>query len=484
LRGGIEIGAEHLHLAPLGALRLVDRDRRAVQEDRAHGGGGDDRRFVLLGCLDLDDRGDAHPRVLGADHMDPRESRAGAGAEVDHLSALDEAARLEIHPALAVLQGQLDPVADQRFAGQQRVEGRGIGEAEGVDQPDARGIAPDQHRGSRHGGSVDPGCQDHALVATGSLAEHILEIAEGEGRVGERVGEVEDRVVGGLPVDAVKDEVRVLGQAVEDHGTGGADRRELRRIPEKDERAEEFTQIGIEPVVEHRGFVDEADVERLIPALPALDEVGPAQSRGRQRAGDRRRRLIEGVRPVKGGLGQTLDLRPVALAGQPFGNCLVLGIVERRVEDAVDRRRGHAARAQHARGLVGGREHGQRALLPRLAALVVSGDRLDARGDQPAHQLREQHRLARPGLADHRERRLRPAALGQQRRAGQIDARRHERRFDPGIGPRLVFGELHAASLAAGVILRQYQQAAFRRLPGEPACRRRWPTVTAPISTA
>ena len=103
----------------------------------------------------------------------------------------------------------------------------------------------------------------------------------------------------------------------------------------------------------------------------------------------------------------------------------------------MDRRRRHAAAAQHARRLVGRRQHRQRPLGAGLAALVVGRDRLDPRGDQPAHQVGEQHGLARPRLADHRQRRLRPAAVRQQRRLGADRPRRRAapRRCGPAPAP-------------------------------------------------
>ena len=159
----------------------------------------------------------------------------------------------------------------------------------------------------------------------------------------------------------------------------------------------------------------------------------PRSPARRQRPGDRRMLAVERHRPVERRLGQPLDLRPLALAGQPLGDRLVVGMIERRVEDAVDGGGRHAAAAQHARRLVGRRQHRQRALGPRLAALVVGRDRLDARRDQPAHQVGEQHGLARPRLADHRQRRLRPAALGQQRRPRPDRPRR--RAAPPRCGP-------------------------------------------------
>jgi hypothetical protein len=206
----------------------------------------------------------------------------------------------------------------------------------------------------------------------------LLEVGKLEIGVAEGMGEVEDRAVGGLTVDAAEREAGLGREAVEDHVAGLADRGELGRVAEEDQGGEEFPEVVELAVVDHRGLVDEADVERVVAALPALDEVRAAQPGGGERARHRAVGGVEGVRAVHGGGRHALDLGARAAAGQPFGELLVFGVVERRVEDAVDRRRRHAAAAQHARGLVGGGEHGERALGAQASALVVGGDRLDA----------------------------------------------------------------------------------------------------------
>ena len=55
-----------------------------------------DEGLFLIGAFDLDDRGGGELRLLGADDVQLGKARSVAGAEVDDLRALDEAARLEI----------------------------------------------------------------------------------------------------------------------------------------------------------------------------------------------------------------------------------------------------------------------------------------------------------------------------------------------------------------------------------------------------
>jgi hypothetical protein len=116
-RGGVEVGGEDLHLGPLGALRLVDRHRRAVQEGGAHACGEGDEGFLLPRFLDLDDGRGREARAFGADHVQAGEAVLVAGAEIDHRRALDEAARLQVDAPLAMLQRQFDPVAESGSPG-------------------------------------------------------------------------------------------------------------------------------------------------------------------------------------------------------------------------------------------------------------------------------------------------------------------------------------------------------------------------------
>ena len=110
----------------------------------------------------------------------------------------------------------------------------------------------------------------------------------------------------------------------------------------------------------------------------------------------------------------------------------------------MDRRRRHPARAQHARRLVGRREDGKGAPRPRLATLVVGGDRFDPGGDHRLDEGGEEHGLARAGTPEHGEGRLRPASGGQRgRRAARSTPAASQRRLDPGPRPRLIVRKVH-----------------------------------------
>jgi hypothetical protein len=255
------------------------------------------------------------------------------------------------------------------------------------------------------------------------------------------MGEPEDRVVGRLPVDALEPELAPLGQRVEDHRPRLVHRRQLRGVPEEHEHGEDLAQVLELPLVEHRALVHEADVERLLAPLPALDEVRPAEPRRRERAGDRPVRAEEGLRPSERDLRQPFDHRPVAAFGQPLGQLLVLRIIDRRVEDAVDRGRGHAAVPQHRGRLVRRRKDRDRPPVPPPAVVVVARDDLDARVAQGLGEFCKEHRLAGPGLAEDREHAARPLGLRHRRGFLHIHARapQHFGRGVPGFG--LIVGE-------------------------------------------
>ncbi len=172
-----------------------------------------------------------------------------------------------------MLERQFDPVTDERFALDQLPFRHAIGRAECMDQADARGVAPDEHGRSRHQVGFDPLCPDNPLVAPRGFADHVLEALEIQRRIGQRMGQIEDRVVGLLPVDTVQDQLALFRQAVEDHAAGALHGGQLRRIAEEDERGEDLLQIIELSLIQHRAFIDETDIQRILPPLPADDEV-------------------------------------------------------------------------------------------------------------------------------------------------------------------------------------------------------------------
>lgn len=93
---------------------------------------------------------------------------------------------------------------------------------------------------------------------------------------------------------------------------------QLRGVAEQDEQREYLAQVVELALVQHRRLVDQADVQRILAPLPALDEVRPAQPRRRQRAGDRAVALVKGERAVQRRVAQPLDHGALAVAGQPF----------------------------------------------------------------------------------------------------------------------------------------------------------------------
>ena len=216
-----------------------------------------------------------------------------------------------------------------------------MGGTEGGDQPDAGGIAPDQHRAARHQIGVHPFGPDHTVIALGRLFDEAFEIVKAHPIIGQGMGQIEDRVVLRLTVDAVQDKAQGFGQFVKHHGTALAHRGQLGRIAEEDQRRENLAQVVKLAFVQHRAFVDKADIQGLFAPLPALDEIAAAQAGGRERAGDRGDGVVKRLGAIKGELRQPLHRRASALAGQPFRDLFILRVIDRGIKDAVNGGRGY-----------------------------------------------------------------------------------------------------------------------------------------------
>ena len=261
------------------------------------------------------------------------------------------------------------------------------------------------------------------------------------------MGEIKDRVIRRLPVDAVQDQLAVLMQPVKDHLARKAHRRQLRRIAKQDQRRENLAQIVKLPFIQHRAFIDKADVQRIFAPLPAADEIRAAQPRRGERRRDRLHRLVKRLGTVERLFGQPVDaehihLGPLALPGQPFGDLLIFRVIDRGVENAVNGGGGHAAVAQDAGRFVGGGQNGKRALVLALFALEIARDNLDPAGFERAVQLGQQQGLARARLADHRQHPVR-SGIGIVASREDINPRRLQRSGDPVPGLGLILGELH-----------------------------------------
>jgi hypothetical protein len=98
-------------------------------------------------------------------------------------------------------------------------------------------------------------------------------------------------------------------------------------------------------------------------------------------------------------------------------------MIERRVEDPVDRRRRHAARAQDGGGLVGRREDGD-AAPPLGAPVVVWRDGLDTGGAQRRDEPGEEAGLAGARAPDHRHGAALAGRVGQAVSRGEVYAGR------------------------------------------------------------
>ncbi|KAG1647949.1 hypothetical protein GQR58_030201 [Nymphon striatum] len=161
--GGIKVWREHLYRFPLAALRLVDRDSRAMQERRPHARRKGDKGLLLIRFFDFYNGCRADLRVFGPHNMQTAEPRFAPLAQKDHLRPFDQSPCFQIKSLLSMFQRQLDPVADQWFPRQQSVIRRTMHRAERIDQPDARCIAPNQHRGTAIKSTSTPHGPDQGL---------------------------------------------------------------------------------------------------------------------------------------------------------------------------------------------------------------------------------------------------------------------------------------------------------------------------------
>ena len=148
--------------------------------------------------------------------------------------------------------------------------------------------------------------------------------------------QVQNWVVGFLPVHPVQCKNTRAGQFVENHRAGLVDRRQLCGVTKQEQGREYFLQVGKLLVIQHRGFIDKADVQRLFASLPAGDEIGPPQAGRGQRAGYRLVGGIERRRPLQRQVGQTFDFGAFAIACQPLRDALEFRVIDRRVQDPVN----------------------------------------------------------------------------------------------------------------------------------------------------
>ena len=231
------------------------------------------------------------------------------------------------------------------------------------------------------------------------------------------MGQIQDRIVLFLAVDAVKDQLAALAQLVENHFAGLAHRRQLRRVPEQHQGREDFAQVIERAFVEHRGLVDKADIQRIVTPFPPGNEVRAAQASGGERAENRLGGDKELQRAVQRRICQAIDVRPFPFTtlGQPFGQFLVLRVIDRGIENAVNGSGRHAACAQHRGSLVGGGQDRQRAPVLARAPLPIAGHDFDACALKSLVKLCKQKGFPGTRLADHgRDLRLAGGHRGEQ----------------------------------------------------------------------
>ena len=94
-----------------------------------------------------------------------------------------------------------------------------------------------------------------------------------------------------------------------------------------------------------------------------------------------------------------------SLPGQPFGNLLILRIINRRVEDAVNGGCRNPAHPQHRRCLVGRGQNRQSPAILALFRLIIPGNQINTRNSHRLVKTGQKHGLARTSLTNHRQNR-------------------------------------------------------------------------------
>ena len=183
------------------------------------------------------------------------------------------------------------------------------------------------------------------------------------------------------------------------------DRGKLCRIAEKNERRKDLLEILELAIIKHRRFIDKPDIKRLFATFPPGNKIRSTKARRSKSAGYRLVKLIKRPRPFERLFRQTFNFRLVAISHKPFRDPLIFRVVDRRVDNPMDRRRWHPAHPQHACRLVRRREDRKGAPVLAPLALIIAGYDINTRRLERLDQFCEQKRLARSGLADHRRKR-------------------------------------------------------------------------------
>src|SRR5690606_31431165 len=213
-----------------------------------------------------------------------------------------------------------------------------------------------------------------------------------------------------LAVNRVETKSVLLRQGGKDHPTLSHRRRQLRRIAEKQKKAEEFLKIGEHLRIEHRCLIHETDVEWCFPPFPSLDEVRAAQPGTRQGTGKRLVHRKGSGRPVERRISDPLEDRPFGLSCEPVCQSLVIRVIKGRVEHPMGGGRRYAAGPEHEGRLVGRGQDGNTAPITG-ASLVLGNKRGHVCCFERTHHINQKPRLACSGPAKHCQGRSLPGGV-------------------------------------------------------------------------
>ena len=190
----------------------------------------------------------------------------------------------------------------------------------------------------------------------GSVFDHRLEVLEAQAGIAQRMGQIEDRVVlrsgggcGAAPACGLRPACRTPSRPTLPTGASCAGSPNSTSVGKISRRSSHWRSSSIE--LSSTSPTSSGSSRRFQPLMKS-DPRSPAAASAPGIDGTC---SIERIGPVERQFGQPLDRGPRRLPGQPFGDRLVLRVVDGGVEDAVDRRRRHAraAAARDAALLVG-----------------------------------------------------------------------------------------------------------------------------------
>ena len=142
-----------------------------------------------------------------------------------------------------MLHWQFNTITYQWFAWQKAIIGGIIHRSKGLDQANARCIAPNQHGRAGHQIDLNPLAPLYAIIALRNILNHLFKVMKFQLWICQCVGQIQNRVVLCLTVHAFQRQFARISQRVKHHVPRLIHRRQLRRIPENNQRWKNLFQV-------------------------------------------------------------------------------------------------------------------------------------------------------------------------------------------------------------------------------------------------